>query len=193
MVSLFVLSRSALFHSSLRDSLNSRQLTLLQTLCRRQKSQLLWNQANPHSLRKTSGVGCTVTSRPRRIRNIRTPLSRRVCNLVNAIPRVLALCFHNDTNPSSSNSFHFTSIQNAGGVTLGALCAPTSATSDVLTVFLPFRRSNQRSKLSVARLLRNGGKLTSAPRFAESPSTQPAGKGLSHAEWRSVQDQRMAS
>jgi hypothetical protein len=29
----------------------------LQTLCRCQKPQLLCNQANPNSLRKTSGVG----------------------------------------------------------------------------------------------------------------------------------------
>jgi len=34
-----------------------RRFTLLQTLCRHEKSQLLCNQANPHSLRKTPGVG----------------------------------------------------------------------------------------------------------------------------------------
>ena len=38
-------------------SANSCSLILLRTLCRRQKSQPLCNQANPHSLGKTPGVG----------------------------------------------------------------------------------------------------------------------------------------
>jgi hypothetical protein len=36
---------------------NSRRLILLRTLCRREKNQLLCNQANPNSLHKTPGVG----------------------------------------------------------------------------------------------------------------------------------------
>jgi len=38
---------------------NSRWLILLQTLCRRQKTQLLCNQANPNSFAKTRGGGIT--------------------------------------------------------------------------------------------------------------------------------------
>jgi hypothetical protein len=36
---------------------NSRPFNLLQPLCRREKSQPLWNQANPASFPKTPGVG----------------------------------------------------------------------------------------------------------------------------------------
>ncbi len=36
---------------------NSFPRILLQTLCRSEKSQVLWNQANPHSFDKTPGVG----------------------------------------------------------------------------------------------------------------------------------------
>jgi len=52
-----VLSRRNLSYPSHRSTPNSRWLTLLQTLCRRQKPQPLWNQANPNSLRKTHGCG----------------------------------------------------------------------------------------------------------------------------------------
>ena len=46
------------------SSPNPRRLILLQTLLRSQKSQLLWNQANPHSLCKTPGVGVSPQSSP---------------------------------------------------------------------------------------------------------------------------------
>ena len=39
------------------SSTNPRRLILLQTLCRRQNTQLLWNQANPNSFAKTPEVG----------------------------------------------------------------------------------------------------------------------------------------
>ncbi len=64
--------------------LNSRRLTLLQTLCRREKRQLLYNQTNPHSFAKTPGVGHTPKSLTCGIRNLQTLRSRASCNLVNA-------------------------------------------------------------------------------------------------------------
>jgi len=57
MVPFRVLSRTNLSYSSCHSSLNSRPFNLLQPLCRLQKSQLLWNQANPASFCKTPGVG----------------------------------------------------------------------------------------------------------------------------------------
>jgi hypothetical protein len=42
---------------------NSRPFNLLQPLCRREKSQPLWNQANPASFPKTPGVGWVPRSR----------------------------------------------------------------------------------------------------------------------------------
>jgi hypothetical protein len=42
--------------------LKSCRITLLQTLCRSQKSQLLCNQSNAHSFAKTPGVGYLATS-----------------------------------------------------------------------------------------------------------------------------------
>src|SRR5467141_292790 len=64
MVPFRVLSRtnftpflSGLAYPSRHSSLNSWPFNLLQPLCRRQKSQLLWNQANPASFCKTPGVG----------------------------------------------------------------------------------------------------------------------------------------
>jgi hypothetical protein len=94
-----VLSRTTLSYSSPNDSLNSRPLNRLQTLCSRQKSQLLWNQANPASFPKmpgcgvghpecnygTPGVGYTLTSRPCEISKLQPLFSRSSCNLVNAI------------------------------------------------------------------------------------------------------------
>ncbi len=50
---LSVILRPRICHSSL----NSRPFNLLRTLCRRQKDQLLCNQANPDSFAKTPGVG----------------------------------------------------------------------------------------------------------------------------------------
>src|SRR6266852_1261338 len=57
MVSFRVLSRINLVYHSHHSTLNPRSFNLLQPLCRRQKSQLLWNQANPASFCKTPGVG----------------------------------------------------------------------------------------------------------------------------------------
>src|SRR6266851_7931786 len=56
MVPFRVLSRSNLAHRSHQWSLNPRPVKLLQPLVPLQKSQLLWNQTNPASFCKTSGV-----------------------------------------------------------------------------------------------------------------------------------------
>jgi len=52
-----MLSRRHLADASRRSTPNPRRLILLQTLCRRQNTQLLWNQANPNSFAKTPEVG----------------------------------------------------------------------------------------------------------------------------------------
>ncbi len=57
MVALRVLARTKLAGSSRHSSLNSRPFNLLQPLVKLQKSQLLYNQANPASFCKTPGVG----------------------------------------------------------------------------------------------------------------------------------------
>src|ERR1700730_13794317 len=59
MVRFCVLPRTNLAYCLRHSGLNPRRFILLQTLCRCDKSQLLWNQANPHSFRKTPGVGYT--------------------------------------------------------------------------------------------------------------------------------------
>jgi hypothetical protein len=77
-----VSSRTTLCYPLPRDNPNSRPLNHLQPLSPRQKSQLLWNQANPASFSKipgwggypernygTPGVGYTLTSRPCGISN----------------------------------------------------------------------------------------------------------------------------
>jgi len=66
---------------------NPLRLTLLQTLCRRQKRQLLCNQANPHSFAKTTGVGYAPKLRTCGISNLQTHRSRPSYNLVNATLR----------------------------------------------------------------------------------------------------------
>jgi hypothetical protein len=78
-----VLSRTILSHCPPAPCLNSRRLTLLQTLGHREKSQLLWNQANPDSFSKTPGVGCTLKSHPSTISNLRTLAAGCSGNLVN--------------------------------------------------------------------------------------------------------------
>ena len=80
--STFSSRRPPLVHASLMRR-NSRRPTLLQTLCRREKTQLLCNQANPHSFVKTPGAGYTPKSRRCGISNLRTLCSRPSCNLVN--------------------------------------------------------------------------------------------------------------
>ena len=72
---------------------NPRRLTLLQTLCRRQKRHLLCNQANPHSFAKTPGVGHTSKLLTCGVNNLQTPRSRPSCNLVNASLRKLPFVF----------------------------------------------------------------------------------------------------
>jgi len=59
---LRVLSRTNLAYSPRRSTPNLRFFILLHPLCRSQKSQLLWNQANPDSFAKTPGVGSSVLS-----------------------------------------------------------------------------------------------------------------------------------
>jgi len=80
-----VLSRTTLSYSSPHDSPNSRPLNRLRPLSRRQKSQLLWNQANPASFSKSPGVGYTLTSRSCEISKLQPLFSRPSCNLVNTI------------------------------------------------------------------------------------------------------------
>ena len=59
-----MLSRTNLPYSSRRSTPNPRPFKSLQPLCRSQKSQLLWNQANPASFAKTPGVGVPRKNRP---------------------------------------------------------------------------------------------------------------------------------
>jgi hypothetical protein len=66
---------------------NSLRLTLLQTLCRREKHQVLCNQANPRSFAKTPGVGYSPKSLTPGISNLPTLRSRLSCKLVNAALR----------------------------------------------------------------------------------------------------------
>jgi hypothetical protein len=93
---------AGLAHSAPKFNLNSQRLTLLQTLCRRENTQLLRNQANPNSFAKTPRVGGTCAS-----------LSVRSFSLTIDF---LTLCFHSLTKPFSRNPFHCTSIQNPRGV-----------------------------------------------------------------------------
>ena len=115
---MFVLSRTNLADSSRRRIPNPRFLILLQTLCRSQEHQLLWNQANPNSFAKTPGVGCTSQKPSRKITNLQTLSSGPVCKSVtpppdsprSTLPGVTflpALSFHNVTNCSSHTiDFH---------------------------------------------------------------------------------------
>src|SRR5712664_3312852 len=61
MVPSAVLSRTNFADHS---NLNSRPVNLLLPLCPLQKSQLLWNQANPASFCKTPGVGVPPQTSP---------------------------------------------------------------------------------------------------------------------------------
>ena len=69
---------------SLQNPPNSFTPILLRTLCRRQNSQVLWNQANPTSFSKTPGVGL-----PR----------DHFASSASVLP---FLCFQEHTNPSPS-------------------------------------------------------------------------------------------
>src|SRR5712664_3572067 len=86
MVPLRVLSRTKLTYPSRHSSLNSRPFNLLQPLCRRQKSQLLWNQANPASFCKTPGVGVVSHSTFRRS-DLPTFRPERLSRWVTRLPR----------------------------------------------------------------------------------------------------------
>ena len=134
-----MLSRTNCPYSSRRSTPNPRPFNLLQPLCRSQKSQLLWNQANPNSFPKTPGVGYTLQKPSCGISSLQPLFPRAVCKPVT--PRLTApsslaltfrfsyfalrflspLCFHNDTNCFSRNPFVFTTIRIAGGY--GGLCA----------------------------------------------------------------------
>jgi len=72
---LGVLSGTNLAGPSRRRSPNPRPFKSLQPLCRSQKSQLLWNQANPASFAKTPGVGVPPQKPPRRISNLQPLVS----------------------------------------------------------------------------------------------------------------------
>ena len=84
MVPFRVLSRTNLSDPSRRSTLNSRPLNRLRPLCRREKSQLLWNQVNPASFSKTPGVGGTRAPHPFGISKLQTLFCRASCNVVNA-------------------------------------------------------------------------------------------------------------
>src|SRR5260370_29019698 len=76
MVPFRVLSRSNLAHRSHQWSLNPRPVKLLQPLVPLQKSQLLWNQTNPASFCKTSGVGGTPSATRPLHRSAKMPLCK---------------------------------------------------------------------------------------------------------------------
>lgn len=69
---LRVLSWTNLRHFSRHCTPNRRCFILLRTLCRSCKSQLLWNQADPHSFAKIPGVGYPSRKPPSRISNLQT-------------------------------------------------------------------------------------------------------------------------
>ena len=84
MVQWDVLSATNCRYCRHRSPRNPLFLILLQTLCRSQKSQLLWNQANPNSFAQTPGVGCTSQKPSSRISTFQTPSSRPGYKLVTA-------------------------------------------------------------------------------------------------------------
>src|SRR6266853_327356 len=114
-----------------RNPPNSFIPILLQTLCRRQKTQPLYNQAIPNSFTKTPGVGAPLLecrglaaafaaastpsnskwsthSPPAALHFIFQQLTNPSPNTIDFFP----LCFHSLTKPFSRKSFPFTSIQN---------------------------------------------------------------------------------
>ncbi len=148
MVPFRVLSRTNLAHHPLYSSLNPGLFIRLQTLLHSQKSQLLWNQANPASFCKTPGVGVPVQERVRcteaQKRLFVSPLLATLtqtpgmgvppllqfpprCHRVSVATQILfAVCFHILTNPFSRNPFCFTSMQipRGCGVALSELRLP---------------------------------------------------------------------
>ncbi len=130
---LSVILRPRICHSSL----NSRPFNLLRTLCRRQKDQLLCNQANPDSFAKTPG-GYLSTSTPPfdsavvcatwRLYPLCPHSIAHTSRHHGGVPPTpfrflgvcgrhnwLALCFHILTNCFSHNSLVFTTIPIARG------------------------------------------------------------------------------
>jgi hypothetical protein len=107
------LSRTNLADPAPHASLNPCLFMLLQTLCRRQKTQPLCNQSNPNSFCKIPGAGypeCFYgTPEVGDVRSYSSLATRHF---------LLPLCFHTLTNPFFPNPFLFTSIQNPGGVGL---------------------------------------------------------------------------
>src|SRR5260370_27389203 len=83
-VSLTVLPRANLTGLFCRSIPKSSPLNLLQPLCGREKSQLLWNQITPASFSKTPVLGVPPTPHPFGISNIHPLFSGRSCILVNA-------------------------------------------------------------------------------------------------------------
>src|SRR5260370_40112418 len=83
-VSVTVLPRGNLTGLFCQYIPKSRPRNLLQPLCGREKSQLLWNQINPASFSKTPGVGVCPAPHPFGISNIQPLFSGRSCTLVNA-------------------------------------------------------------------------------------------------------------
>src|SRR5260370_27461118 len=76
MVPFRVLSRTNLAYRSHHSGLNPRPVKLLQPLVPLQKSQLLWNQTNPASFCKTSGVGGTPSATRPLHRSAKMPLCK---------------------------------------------------------------------------------------------------------------------
>jgi hypothetical protein len=107
---------------------NSFPHTLFRTLCRCRKTQLLCNQANPHSFSKTPGVWVSLRSRAPHHPIFALPVFSRTYKSLPTSPSdpplcfhrltncplcpidFFLLCFHAFTNCFFSNSFAFTNI-----------------------------------------------------------------------------------
>jgi hypothetical protein len=174
-----VFSQTNLVGTGRPSSLNPRPVNLLQPLVQLQKSQLLYNQADPASFCKTPGVGtCTIpphaslpplyaprgASIPCGLRGLRIlPVTKGVYPPrtsgffgVRGIHNLLALCFHTLTNRYSRNPFRFTSIQIPGGCgSPFVLCALS------VSVANRFQKGGRCVRLSRSR-------VTSSPRSSRS-------------------------
>src|SRR5260370_24447089 len=114
MVALRVLSRTNLAYPSRNRSINPSLFIRLQPVCPLQKSQLLWNQANPASFCQTPGWG--VLSR-----DVVRCTEAQKCLSVSPLPATL-------THSLSRKSFPCHSYANTrdGGVTVAPVSASVS-------------------------------------------------------------------
>jgi hypothetical protein len=188
-----VLSRTTLSYRSRNSSRNSRPLILLQTLCRYEKSQVLCNQANPDSFPKipgcgvghpernywTPGVGYTLASRPCGISNIQTLSSRPSYNLVNASAADSPFVFITIQIPLPATPFVSHPYKTPGGVTLRALCAPTSMPS-VLSPFLTLRAGQAPPTPFRINTCKSVSKQMTLTSFRITTYEKPRGEGYTH-------------